>query len=131
MPSAWVDHVKDYAAKHKMSFSEAMKDPGTKSSYKKAEKKQGEKLEVEKVEKVEQKETKVKKPRIKKTEEQKEIAKQNKKEKKTHEKKEEAMGKSGEYSAGAVKNPEKPHKDIKIAKAERKPRTKIVKAKKE
>ena len=127
MPSAWVEHVKKYAADHKMTFSDAMKDPGTKSSYKKTEKKEGEKIEVEKV-KAEAKPKKApRKPRVKKTEEEKEIARQNKKEKKSGEKKIDAMGKSGEFSAGAVKNPEKTHKDIKIGKAEKKPRAKPLK----
>lgn len=31
----WVAHIKAFAAKHKMSYSEALKDPRCKSSYKK------------------------------------------------------------------------------------------------
>lgn len=31
----WIQHVKDYAKKHGMSYSMALKSPGCKSSYKK------------------------------------------------------------------------------------------------
>jgi hypothetical protein len=31
----WIKHVKDFAAKHKMSYTAALKDPRCKSSYKK------------------------------------------------------------------------------------------------
>lgn len=31
----WIQHVKAYAAKHKMSYMMALKDPKCKSSYKK------------------------------------------------------------------------------------------------
>ena len=33
MPSKWIDHVKAYAAKHKMSYRDALKDPKCKSAY--------------------------------------------------------------------------------------------------
>lgn len=32
--NAWISHVKAYAAKHKMSYSEAMKSPACKTAYK-------------------------------------------------------------------------------------------------
>lgn len=31
----WIAHVKAYSQKHKMSYSEALKDPKCKASYKK------------------------------------------------------------------------------------------------
>lgn len=37
MPSKWIDHVKAFATKHKMSYRDALKDPKCKSSYKKVE----------------------------------------------------------------------------------------------
>ena len=146
--SAWIEHVRKMAKDKGISYSEAMKNPDVKAAYAKREKQEGEKIEVEKVKKEAkpkkqrkssvsslgsekaEKAVKVKKVRVKKTEEQKEIAKQNKKEKKSHEKKEDAMGKSGEYSAGVVKNPENQHKDIKNGKAEKKPKPKVIKEKK-
>lgn len=33
--NSWIQHVKQYAAKHKMSYRDALKHPGCKSSYKK------------------------------------------------------------------------------------------------
>jgi len=33
-PNKWVVHCKAYAAKHKMKYGDAMKDPKCKSSYK-------------------------------------------------------------------------------------------------
>jgi hypothetical protein len=33
--SPWIEHVKAYAAKHKMSYSAAMKSPACKAAYKK------------------------------------------------------------------------------------------------
>lgn len=111
MTSMWFEHVRKMAKEKGLTFSEAMKDPSVKSSYKKTEKKEGDKLEIEKVKK-----TLTRKPRLKKTAEEMEKAKENKKEKKLHEKKEEAMGQAGNYSAGAVKNPGKLHKNIKLGK---------------
>lgn len=35
MANSWIMHVKQYAKKHGMSYSEALKSPGCKSSYKK------------------------------------------------------------------------------------------------
>lgn len=35
MANAWIMHVKDYAKKHGMSYRDALKHPGCKSSYKK------------------------------------------------------------------------------------------------
>lgn len=33
--SPWIAHVKDYAAKHKMSYGAALAHPGCKAAYKK------------------------------------------------------------------------------------------------
>jgi hypothetical protein len=33
--NAWIAHVKMYAAKHKMSYRDALKNPACKNSYKK------------------------------------------------------------------------------------------------
>jgi hypothetical protein len=37
MPSKWIDHVKAFATKKKMTYRDALKDPKCKSSYKKVE----------------------------------------------------------------------------------------------
>jgi hypothetical protein len=34
MPSHWIEHVKEFAKKHKMSYSSALKDPKVKKGYK-------------------------------------------------------------------------------------------------
>ena len=31
----WIQHVKDYAMKHKMSYQQALRSPACKASYKK------------------------------------------------------------------------------------------------
>lgn len=33
MPSYWIEHVKKFAAKHKMSYRDALRDPKVKKGY--------------------------------------------------------------------------------------------------
>jgi len=35
MANAWIQHLKDWSAKHNMSYKQAMKDPACKAAYKK------------------------------------------------------------------------------------------------
>lgn len=41
MPNAWIQHVKAYASKHKMTYRDALKDPKCKESYKGSSVKKG------------------------------------------------------------------------------------------